>query len=166
MDLPGFSDSSEINKFITKAYPHIKKENASLIGNISTWSMAPLLRPGMKVKLATTDSSKLKPGDIICFIHKNFVIHRLIKKDKKRLITKGDNKPQADKSIAPEKALGKVAQIILDDEKIINLNSPKSRLVTKLLTWHSILISKLPFLLKIIRGRKLFLRLIYGKSFY
>ena len=166
MDFLSSSDLPPVNEFILKSYPLIKRENIGLIGIISTWSMVPLLKPKMRIKFVPTNPSELKRGDIVCFTKKRFIAHRLIKKDKGKFIIKGDNNRQADNPISPKRILGKATQIIIDDKNTINLDSRKSRLVAKIFTQYSILINRLPFLLKIIKGRTLFLKAIYGKDTY
>lgn len=166
MDLRSSSNTSKVDKFIFRIYPYIKKRGLYLVGIVSSWSMAPLLVPGVKIYFIPCNPLNLKKGDIICFIGKKFMAHRLINIDNGRFITKGDNNTWAEKPISSGKILGKVTQIKVNDKNIIDLESKRSQLIAKIFNWHSILVNKLPFLLKIIRGRRLLLKLTYGKNVY
>lgn len=81
-------------------------------------SMLPTIKPNQKIKiLRTTD---FKVGDIAVFKEKilikknkknNKTVHRIVKIDGSKIITKGDNLYLHDKPITYEKILGKVIKI-------------------------------------------------------
>lgn len=52
----------------------------------------------------------MKYGDIITYIdeNENFITHRIVDENEKKLITKGDNNNQEDSEISKDRILGKV----------------------------------------------------------
>ena len=86
-------------------------------------SMTPfiLARDGLFIK--PQSFKKLKVNDIVVFQRKNKLItHRIIFKNDKNCITKGDNKLISDGLIDPKQIIGKVYQI-KRNKKIINLET-------------------------------------------
>lgn len=72
-------------------------------------SMRPYLKEGDQVWIQKVEWDCLRVGDLLAF-EQNYVIftHRLIKKSRQGLLTKGDNNLFADSFLTPHQILGKV----------------------------------------------------------
>ena len=80
-------------------------------------SMFPIIKNSDKITIAYVPYLNLKSGDIILFEKENkLILHRIIKKNKSSVITKGDNMVFLDKEINKKDILGKV--IKLNNQKI------------------------------------------------
>lgn len=71
--------------------PNVNHQSVFVGKSIGT-SMEPLINQGDKLYVEKLRISQLKIGDIIVFYsNNNFIGHRIIRINKKRIITKGDN---------------------------------------------------------------------------
>ena len=92
-----------------------KKDYANMFGytffEVATGSMYPTIEIGDVVIVEITKD--IKQNDIIVYKdEKNFITHRIIQKDKDKLVTKGDANNSQDSPIGIETVLGKVINII------------------------------------------------------
>lgn len=90
------------------------------IATISSDSMFPLLKKGMKVKIYSNVSYCV--GDIICFhyLHK-LIVHRLLKIDKSGLLwMKGDNRTKKEQ-ILSNQVIGKITEILYSNGKSVRI---------------------------------------------
>jgi signal peptidase I len=83
------------------------------------WSMYPNIRNGDYLILK---KKRLRIGGIVCFKDKcgKNVVHRVIKLNKRRLVTKGDNSLKPDQQIENKKVMGVVVAVKRED-KILNV---------------------------------------------
>ncbi|MGB9707692.1 MAG: signal peptidase I, partial [Microgenomates group bacterium] len=87
-------------------------QNLSLPLKSQGQSMFPLLQENDIVFFKKIPFSKIKINDIIVFKkNSQLITHRVIYKNKKYLITKGDNNPKSDGKIFSKQIIGKVYQI-------------------------------------------------------
>ncbi len=92
----------------------IGKESVYLNLQVRSLSMLPLLEDGDRVVLKTT--RKVKRGDIVVFMRRDYlVIHRVVLKFGKLLITKGDNKKNFDYPVLVDKIMGKVVAVVKNE---------------------------------------------------
>lgn len=91
----------------------LKKENNNIhIGNyyvfkVATGSMEPTLKVNDIILVKKSEEYKI--NDIITYKENNkYITHRLIRKEDKGYITKGDNNQTEDKEIREERIIGKV----------------------------------------------------------
>lgn len=115
------------------------------------WSMAPLIKPGCKLKINLSKRLKIVKGDIVLIAVKNrFITHRIIKiyknKDNKYLI-KGDNKSKPNGIYQRKDILGKVEKIQYPNY-YIDLTNRKNTISKYLFVYYSFLNMRAPFLLK------------------
>ncbi|MGB9883681.1 MAG: signal peptidase I, partial [Microgenomates group bacterium] len=82
-------------------------------------SMLPILYPDDIIYFKKIPFSKIKVNDIVVFKkNSQLITHRVIYKNKKHVITKGDNNPKSDGKIFPKQIIGKVYQIKRNDQII------------------------------------------------
>ena len=78
-------------------------------------SMLPIIKPNQVVKIVK--NKDVKVGDIVVFKGKSkgikcrLIIHRVIKKDRNKITTKGDNQHICDFPVAYKEILGKVIKV-------------------------------------------------------
>lgn len=83
---------------------------------VATGSMAPAIRPGDRVRVVETGSSRLRPGQVLLLdMAGAYVIHRLIWRER-RLWTRGDAAPHFDAPLRPDAAIGRVIAVARPDE--------------------------------------------------
>lgn len=92
---------------------------------VTSWSMAPLLKPGDYVFLKQVSPKQLQRGDLLVIDqNKDLVIHRLTHIDRnEQFHTKGDNLLSLDFPLTATKILGKVVRIE-KYQKVIDLTTP------------------------------------------
>ena len=90
------------------------------------YSMYPLIREREDI-LHIIQTKEIKKGDIILFKSDidHYVLHRILKIKKDKIITAGDYNYFKDKPIANEQILGKLIEIKKKDGKVINLEKDK-----------------------------------------
>lgn len=90
-------------------------------------SMMPILDPSKILSLFVSDCCNLKVGDVVVFEYKQSVVgvsvHRIIKKEKNIITTKGDNNLHSDESINSSAIIGKVEKALMQDMSIVPVKS-------------------------------------------
>jgi signal peptidase I len=96
-------------------------------------SMAPFIRNGDVVEVVPLEG-KINLGDIVLYrsSHGNTVIHRVIQRSKRSIITKGDSVPSSDQPVLSKQVLGRVVAIEKNGWRI-RLDTPTGRLLNMLL---------------------------------
>lgn len=108
----------------------------------SGFSMWPFMRQGEKLVIKKSPVDDLKLGDIILYQANNqLACHRLVKKNRDFLYTRGDNSLSAPEVITREMFIGKVVGIIKNN-RMINLASRRNRLINRLIVITAPLIIK------------------------
>jgi signal peptidase I len=80
-------------------------------------SMAPNLPAGMVVRVVLVKADSCNPGDIVVFRHaQQIVAHRVIRRTRSYLITRGDARVAPDPPVSFERVLGCVTGIIASGE--------------------------------------------------
>ena len=115
----GITDCFKRGKQLKEIRPELDEEKNEVKGLTFTrvwgWSMYPNIIDGDYVILK---KKRLRIGDIVCFkgeSGKN-IIHRVIKLNKHRLVTKGDNSSKPDKPIENKKVIGTVMGLKREDK--------------------------------------------------
>lgn len=122
-------------------------------------SMIPLINPGDIVFFNKVKESDIAVGDIVAFYDgKKLIIHRVIAKEKDKILAKGDNVSAPDSPLEESDILGKVIRI---DGKygVINLEERNVRFFQLYFLFRSLI------LLNISIFNKLLLRLFFGRRF-
>jgi len=75
-------------------------------------SMSPFIRNGDVVEVVPV-KGKINLGDIVfyCSSYRSPVVHRVIHRNKERIITKGDSVPNSDQPVLSRKVLGRVVTV-------------------------------------------------------
>ncbi len=95
----------------------------------SGFSMWPFIRQGDKLVIKKVPVDDLRPGDIILYRANNqLVCHRLVKKNRDFLYTRGDNSMSSPEVITQEIFIGKVVGIIRNN-RMISLTGWRNRLI-------------------------------------
>lgn len=95
----------------------------------SGFSMWPFIRPKEKLVIKKFPADDLRAGDIILYrVNNQLICHRLVRKNKDFLYTRGDNSLSAPEPITREMFIGKVVGIIKNN-RTINLTSWRNRLI-------------------------------------
>ena len=90
------------------------------------YSMYPLIKEREDIlRIVKTDA--FKKGDIILFKSEidHYVLHRILKIKKDKIITAGDHNPRKDKPIIKEQVLGLLVSIKKKDGTLIDLSKDK-----------------------------------------
>ncbi|MBU4251571.1 MAG: S24/S26 family peptidase [Candidatus Omnitrophica bacterium] len=104
-------------------------EQDLLFFETSGFSMWPFIRPKEKLLIKKIPVDDLRPGDIILYRANNqLACHRLVKKNRDFLWTRGDNSISSPEMITKEMFIGKVVGIIKNN-KMISLTGWRSRLI-------------------------------------
>jgi len=92
-------------------------------------SMSPFIRNGDIVKVVPFEGN-INLGDVVFYrsSYGNAIIHRVIRKDKKRLITKGDSVASSDQPVLSKQVMGRVVSIEKNGWNI-RLDRPMGRLL-------------------------------------
>ena len=100
-------------------------------------SMSPFIRNGDVVEVVPLEG-KINLGDIVLYrsSHGNTVIHRVIQRSKRSIITKGDSVPSSDQPMLSRQVLGRVVAIEKNGWRI-RLDTPMGRLLNILLATMS-----------------------------
>ena len=84
----------------------------NFIGHSEGFSMMPLIKQGADIYVLQTKFNSLRINEIIVFWkNEKLVAHRIIYKNNRYLITKGDNSPVSDGKVAPRQIVGRVYKI-------------------------------------------------------
>lgn len=96
-------------------------------------SMSPFIRNGDVVEVVPLEG-KINLGNIVLYrsSYGNTVIHRVIQRGKKSIITKGDSVPNSDQPLLSKQVLGRVVAIEKNGWRI-RLDTPPGRLLNILL---------------------------------
>jgi hypothetical protein len=98
-------------------------------------SMTPLLRDGDFVILQPLPVEFLRPGDLIAFrCDGDTVTHRLIAIQPDGLLTRGDNLPEPDPLVSPERVLGRAISLEKNGHQI-RLSKPGWAFAHRILAW-------------------------------
>ena len=103
----------------------LEKDGELFFTNVG-YSMYPLIKEREDILHIVTSNTYLK-GDIILFKSKeeHYVLHRILKIKKDKIITAGDYNYFKDQPIAQEQILGKLIDIKKKDGKVIDLSKDK-----------------------------------------
>ena len=113
-------------------------------------SMFPLIRNGKdEVVLHPCSAEDLRPMDVVLFKYKGqYLLHRIIKREGKRLIIQGDGSFVAKEMCTTDDVVGKVYAIVRRHDKVIYVDSWKWKLPS--LLWRNTGLLR-PYLLYILR---------------
>ena len=103
----------------------LEKEGELIFTNVG-YSMYPLIKQREDIlRIVKTDT--FKKGDIILYKSNvdHYVLHRILKIKKDKIITAGDHNYRKDQPITKEQVLGKLASIKKKDGKEIDLDKDK-----------------------------------------
>ena len=103
----------------------LNKDHELFFTNVG-YSMYPLIKEREDIlHIITSDS--YKKGDIILFksVQEHYVLHRILKIKKDKIITAGDYNYFKDQPITKEQILGKLIEIKKKDGKVIDLAKDK-----------------------------------------
>ena len=103
----------------------LEKDGELFFTNVG-YSMYPLIKEREDI-LHIVKTSDYKRGDIILFKSnvEHYVLHRIIKRKKDKIITAGDYNYFKDQPITPDQVLGKLVTIKKKDGKEIDLSRDK-----------------------------------------
>ena len=103
----------------------LEKDNELFFTNVG-YSMYPLIRQREDI-LHIVKTNDVKKGDIILYKSEvdHYVLHRILKIKKDKIICAGDYNYFKDKPITNEQVLGKLVDIKKKDGKTINLSKDK-----------------------------------------
>ena len=103
----------------------LEKDGELFFTNVG-YSMYPLIKEREDILHIVTSNTYLK-GDIILFKSKeeHYVLHRILKIKKDKIITAGDYNYFKDQPITQEQILGKLIDIKKKDGKVIDLSKDK-----------------------------------------
>ncbi len=103
----------------------LEKDNELFFTNVG-YSMYPLIRQREDI-LHIVKTNNVKKGDIILYKSEvdHYVLHRILKIKKDKIICAGDYNYFKDKPITNEQVLGKLVDIKKKDGKTINLSKDK-----------------------------------------
>ncbi len=107
----------------------MNKTEDLLFFETSGFSMWPFMRQGEKLVIKKVPADDLRVGDIILYRANNqLVCHRLVKKNRDFLYTRGDNSLSSPEVITQEIFIGKVVGIIRNN-RMISLTGWRNRLI-------------------------------------
>ena len=108
------------------SFEEVLDKDGELIFTNVGYSMYPLIKEREDI-LRIVKSDAFKKGDIILFKSEidHYVLHRILKIKKDKIITAGDHNPRKDKPINQEQVLGKLVSIKKKDGKTIDLSKDK-----------------------------------------
>jgi signal peptidase I len=82
-------------------------------------SMLPTLRPGDEIELRSTLAAEIRCGDIVAFRQgERLFVHRVIGRDRDRLLTRGDALRHADVPVSSDQLLGVVVSVLRKGEQV------------------------------------------------
>jgi len=139
-----------------------EQENENLlVGEVKSRSMAPLLLPGVKVKISPEKTSHIKFGDLVCYLKNDkLIVHRFIKRaEGNRLVLKGDNSLGFE-TVSHSSVIGKVVQVVRG-QKTVQMNSARSRVFSGLMIFYSYLKFFFPSKSRFFPGRNFLARRFY-----
>lgn len=97
-------------------------------------SMAPLVRAGDLLRLVPVDPGRVRAGDLIAFRQgEALVVHRVLRRTRARVLTKGDALARADAPVAAPDVLARVVAVRTPAGRSIDFTRPGWRLVGRLL---------------------------------
>ena len=115
-------------------------------------SMSPFIQNGDVVEVVPV-KGKINLGDVVLYrsSYGNPIVHRVIQRNKKNIVTKGDSVPSSDQPVLSKHVLGRVVAVKKNGCRI-RLDSPMGRFLNILLA----IISPLSFLvyppLRLVKG--------------
>jgi signal peptidase I len=99
----------------------------------SSDSMAPLIRPGDRLRLAPIDRSSLQQGDVVAYRRgPHLIVHRVIVRQRDGVITKGDALPHRDTALPWDALVGRVVALVDVGGRVHDLSSGPWSAVTRL----------------------------------
>ncbi len=99
-------------------------EGKSVILRVKGKSMVPFLHEGDIITLIPCDKNSLQVGDIVLFRYrKNYFLHRIIKKNKEKLILQGDAIIRVKEKTTTKRVIALLQQVERKNGKIINCRS-------------------------------------------
>jgi len=103
----------------------LDKDGELIFTNVG-YSMYPLIKQREDI-LRIVKSDTFNKGDIVLYLSdtNQYVLHRILKIKKDKVILAGDYNPFKDKPISKEQLLGKLVTITKKDGKVIDLNKDK-----------------------------------------
>jgi len=132
--------NKKLGKISNKQFSLLKKrlrKNKFAEFKVKGNSMQPFLEPKDRVIVESCKIKDLKKGDIIIFRNsknKQFVIHRVLWTDKRKICTKGDNCPNNDRVIHVKDLIGRVIKV---KNKKISLVGKRIELKNRLISFVS-----------------------------
>ncbi len=107
-------------------------------------SMCPVLDPAKISTLFLSFCNEYRVGDIVAFEYKHSLmgvsVHRIIKKNRDTVLTKGDNNLQCDEAIGISCIIGKVERVLTNESIIAPIITSKpiailSRIENRIVKW-------------------------------
>jgi signal peptidase I len=99
----------------------------------SSESMAPLLRPGDRLRLVRVDRETIRPGDLIAYRRAtSLVVHRVIARAADGVVTKGDALPHADTRVPWPAVVARVGGIVDAGGRTHELDAARWRAINRL----------------------------------
>ena len=134
------------------------------IGESTGNSMVPLINEGDQLYIVKITPKSLRLGDLVIFyFHKRLICHRVLRKKKTTIITKGDNNWFIDSPLTYKKIVGKLI-LVKNNRYVLDLLSKKSIILQLYLLYCGWITFYLPYvfgkILSIIfKNRKLYVAL-------
>jgi signal peptidase I len=101
-------------------------------------SMAPLILPGDRLRLALADPATLRPGDVVVYgRRRELVVHRVVARSGDGVVTKGDALPGRDAWLSGAAVLGRVVALSCVGGRVHDLSALRWSLVGRLVAWLS-----------------------------
>ena len=107
-------------------------------------SMCPVLDPTNISTIFLSFCNEYRVGDVVAFEYKQSLmgvsVHRIIKKSRKNILTKGDNNIQCDEAIDISSIIGKVEMALTNESIVVSIRTSKpiailSRIENSLVKW-------------------------------
>lgn len=117
-----------------------KTKQLQIVGN----SMSPVLDPTKISTMFLSFSNKYRVGDVVAFEYKYSLmgvsVHRIIKKNRNIILTKGDNNIQCDEAVDISCIIGKVEKVLSNESIIVPIRNSKaiatlSRIENRIAKW-------------------------------
>ena len=93
------------------------------------YSMLPILDPSEVCVLFITECSEYEVGSVVVFEHENsftgFTVHRIIRIEGNKVLTKGDNNLQSDDRIDKAAILGKIENVLYINGSFHNVKTSR-----------------------------------------
>jgi signal peptidase I len=100
----------------------------------SSDSMAPLIRPGDRLRLVPIHGNGPRRGDVVAYRRDTeLIVHRVLAHDARGVLTKGDALPHRDPVTATDALVGRVVTVVTPSGRRLELDTPRWRVVGGLL---------------------------------